>query len=332
MASGSSSARQSSGSWSGTSTSFEKSCATYCSIWRSSASTVLGISSSRSASGFRVAIERADRVRHLPVRVEEHGAEVLRIDRAPGLGCCGFDHRPALGADLRSRERRQPAVAEPPHPTELAGRPAAEPDVGRLLHGLGQHPQPLVVEAGPVVVDRVLRPEPAHQRERFVEPRGAVLAGDAERLLLGRVHDPQAEPGEEPPAGEHVEARELLGEQRGVAAGQDLHAGSELELPGPAGGDREPDDRIGRVAAHPLREPQRVEPQRFERVDQLIEPVGLQPALRAEPVPDPNLHCARYASYLRSSRRAICCLWTSSGPSTRCSVRAWVYISASGQS
>ena len=38
------------------------------------------------------------------------------------------------------------------------------------------------------------------QRQRLVEPRGAVAPLDAERLLLVRVGDAEAERGQQPPA------------------------------------------------------------------------------------------------------------------------------------
>ena len=60
--------------------------------------------------------------------------------------------------------------------------------------------------------------------ERLVEDRGAVLAGDAERLLLDRLDDAEPERGQRPAAGEPVEGRPLLGQQDRVAPGQHLHA------------------------------------------------------------------------------------------------------------
>ena len=64
--------------------------------------------------------------------------------------------RPVAGR-RRGHERGQPAVGQAPDPAQLRRGDAAEPHVGRLLDRLGQHPQALVVEAGAVVVDRVLQ-------------------------------------------------------------------------------------------------------------------------------------------------------------------------------
>ena len=49
------------------------------------------------------------------------------------------------------------------------------------------------------MVDGVLGPEAAHERQRLVEPRGARAPLDPERLLLVRVGDTEAERGEQAP-------------------------------------------------------------------------------------------------------------------------------------
>ena len=146
------------------------------------------------------------------------------------------------------------------------------------------------MEVGPVVVDAVLGPEAAQQGERFVEDRGSGLAGDAERLMFGRDRVAEPEGGQRPAAGEPVEAGPRLGEQHRVAAGEDLDAGAELEPLGASRRERQPDDRVGRVAGDPLREPQRIEPVALEGVDELTEPVLVDEALDPEAVADPDLH------------------------------------------
>ncbi len=72
-----------------------------------------------------------------------------------------------------------------------------------------------------------------------------LLALDAERTLLGRVGDAEADAGEEPPAAQHVERGHLLGQDHGVAPGEDEHGGAELHPLGAAGGDGEGDEGIG---------------------------------------------------------------------------------------
>ena len=127
-------------------------------------------------------------------RVEHHRAEVLVVDRATRRRGRGLSTmHPTLG-DLRRRaEAREPAVGQLADPAQLARCPTAEPHVERLLHRPGADRHALVVEARAVVVDGVLGPEPADQRERLVEPRRALLAGDAERLLLVRLDHAEPE-------------------------------------------------------------------------------------------------------------------------------------------
>src|SRR5205823_442534 len=101
-------------------------------------------------------------------------------------------------------EARQPPVAQASHPAELRRRPPSEPDVERLLAGLGQHAQALVAEAVAVVVDAVLGPDTAEKREGFVEPRRPLPARHAEGLLLVRLHGAEAEGRQEPPSREAI--------------------------------------------------------------------------------------------------------------------------------
>ena len=72
---------------------------------------------------------------------------------------------PAVGA-RRRRVQNDGSHPSPRRPTRRSSRrgDAAEPHVERLLHRLGPHGHALEVEAGAVVVDGVLGPEPPHQR------------------------------------------------------------------------------------------------------------------------------------------------------------------------
>src|SRR5439155_6261253 len=116
------------------------------------------------------------------------------------------------------------------------------------------------METRAVVVDGVLRPEPAEERKYLVEPGRALLAGDTEGRLLVGCDDAEPKGGKDAPTREHVEGRPRLREQRGIAPGEHLHARAELQPGAAAGRDREADDRIGRRRTDPLGEPQRVEP------------------------------------------------------------------------
>ena len=100
--------------------------------------------------------------------------------------------------------------------------------------------------------------------------------------------------------GETVEARPGLREQRRVPAREHLHARAQLQALGAPCGEREADERIGCVTAHPLREPQGVEPTVLERVDELTEAMVVAQARNAEAEPDADLQslAPRCSSYL----------------------------------
>ena len=142
-----------------------------------------------------------------------------------------------------------------------------------------------------VVVDGVLGPEAAHQRQRLVEDLRPLATLDPERLLLAGVGDPQPEGRQQPAAGQPVEARELLRHQHRVAAGEHHHAHPELQLRRAAGGERQRDDGVGRRPRDALAHPQRVEPEPLEVVDERAErvvPVRVGPC--PQPHPDADLH------------------------------------------
>ena len=144
----------------------------------------MGTTLAGSAPGKPLGDHRRDRLGDRVVRVPDERAPVLGVDRA-SRGGRRLDHDLASGGRLLGRgERRQPAVGEPPDSSQLAGRPPTEPDVGRVLHRQDADADARVVEARAVVIDGRLGPQAAHQRQRLVEPRGALLARDAERLLL----------------------------------------------------------------------------------------------------------------------------------------------------
>ena len=129
------------------------------------------------------------------------------------------------------------------------------------------------MEQRSVVIDRVLGPQAPHERQRLVEPRRPLPALDAERLLLVCVRDAETESRQQPPARHPIEARHRLRHQDGIASGQHHDARAELQLLGTARGVRHAHDGIGRFAADPFREPQRVEAQSLEVVDERTEPV-----------------------------------------------------------
>ena len=242
-----------------------------------------------SASGLRLAISRRERLGDLVVRVEDHRAEVLGVDRPVrrrrppprSTGRARGAHRPASRSSAS-----QPSPSRPTRRSSPGARPPSHTS-GGCCTGFGSTAQPVVVEARR---RRGRRRPRSRGGGRAAAPRRTTAPGPR-----GRRRTPAARPGsttpspnagQQPAAREHVEARPLLGQQRRVAAGQHLHAGAELQLLRAPGREREPDDRVGRVAAHPLRQPQRVEPLRLERVDQLAE-AGRRRRSRCAPSPNP---------------------------------------------
>ena len=168
---------------------------------------------------------------------------------------------PARRASPGSTKLGEPAVAEPADPPQLARGPAAEPHVGRLLHRLRQHPEPLVVEAGAVVVDGVLASRSGGSSGSASSNHGArSLARDAERLLLGAgLATPSPNAGSSRPPESTSRLASSLASSAGLRPGSTCTLVPSLSLRRAPGRDREADDRVGRVAAHPLREPERVE-------------------------------------------------------------------------
>ena len=181
--------------------------------------------------------------------VDDHRAEVLGVDRAARRGGAASTttagrRRPRAGV----QKLGEPAVGEPADPAQLARRAAAEPHVERLLHGPDPDRHAVVVEARRRRGRRCPRSTAAASSgERLVEPRRARSSRATPNACCStRVDHAETERGEGPAAGEHVEARPLLGEQHGVAAGQHLHRRAELELRGAAGGERQRHHRVER--------------------------------------------------------------------------------------
>src|SRR5262249_10917239 len=86
-------------------------------------------------------------------------------------------------------------------------------------------------------------PEEPHDLELLLDALAAIAKALAERLELhGVPADADAEA--EPPAGEDVDLRRLLGDERGLALGQDDDASDELDAPGDRGAETEQNERL----------------------------------------------------------------------------------------
>jgi hypothetical protein len=150
------------------------------------------------------------------------------------------------------------------------------------------------MEAGTVVVDPVLGPEAADEAEGLVEQGGPLGAVDPERPMLGGDRRPDAHRRQQPPVRQPIEARQLLGQDHRIPPREDEHAGAQLQLPCAAGGHRQGHQRIRRRAGEPLGQPQAVEAERLQVVEERQVALGVtHQRLRAQPDPDAHLHARR---------------------------------------
>ena len=181
------------------------------------------------------------------------------------------------------------------HPS--ASRPARRSSDGAIppsqtsrRWGCGLTFSPAKSNRGPWWLHELVVPACSDHGERLVEPGGPLVACHAERLVLGRVGDPQPEGREQPSAGHHRQRRQLLRQHDRVASGEDEDAHPELE-PGRATGTvRHRHDRIGRLAADALRQPEAVEPVLLDEVDDLAEGRTVQRGAGAETETDADRH------------------------------------------
>src|SRR5262245_3562294 len=149
-----------------------------------------------------------------------------------------------LPRGLEVAAKAVPAVAARDGAAE--GRGARSPDYDRrvrLLHRarLGVDAREAHRAAGEARARH--RPERADRVDVFVGARAAVLEARADRVELG-AEVPRADAEDEPPAREHVEARELLREHQGVALREDDDPRSEAD---PRGRRRDEGERDRRV-------------------------------------------------------------------------------------
>ena len=114
----------------------------------------------------------------------------------------------------------------------------------------------------------------------------------------------EAECREEAAVREAVEAGELLGQHGEVPAGQHQHGEPELHAGRAPRRIREAHDRVGTLAAQPLAQPQRVEAELFQRVDEGVERlVVVGEAASTEAETDTNLHGPEATAFLMGRAR-----------------------------
>jgi CofD-related protein of GAK system len=141
----------------------------------------------------------------------------------------------ALLGPVEVERETVPAVAAAHGPLERAGAHAADDDGRvRLLDRTRLRVDPVERDEAALEARSLLRPERAHRLDILVGARALVFEGHAERVeLLLQVAD--AEPEDEAPAREYVEAAELLREHERVALRQDHDAGAEADRLGRRG-------------------------------------------------------------------------------------------------
>jgi len=137
--------------------------------------------------------------------------------------------RPARGEErVQARELGIPAVADGADSRDHLLRHPSEPDRDRALHrqrvdARVGHGMEAALEA-----DERLRPQLPQQAHLLFEAGAAILERHAQRLVLHPV-PARADAEAHAPAGEHVDLRRLLGDQGGLALGEDQDRGAELE-------------------------------------------------------------------------------------------------------
>src|SRR5436853_594310 len=102
-------------------------------------------------------------------------------------------------------------------------------------------------EESTVILRLVLRPDREHRLEVLDRALPLVSERDAERVELG-LQEPDPEAEDEAPAGDDVDARELLRQDQWIALRQDDDPGTELHALGVRRDERERDGRIEKRA------------------------------------------------------------------------------------
>jgi len=151
----------------------------------------------------------------------------LSPETAAGLLAIAPDSRDSLGELVRAEDVRDPAVADAAHPPQR--RVAAAADEDRHVVGVrGAHPQSREVVVLPMVFDHLARPQLAHHFDHLLAASRTLregLAGEIELLLHPAHADAQADASPR----EHGGGADRLGGEEGVAHGQHVDAGVEVD-------------------------------------------------------------------------------------------------------
>ena len=165
---------------------------------------------------------------------------MIGVSRAGGRPSARRVSRKSVELTRERVQRRvrvhEPRVAEPgraPHADVGVGR---QPDrrAGPLQRG---HRDPHARAAGKVlalIVDRLAAPQALERRQPLLEATDSLARVHAHRLVLG-VAIAETHADDQPPAADHVERGELLGEVDRLVQREQQHAGAELHALGLGG-------------------------------------------------------------------------------------------------
>jgi hypothetical protein len=168
--------------------------------------------------------------------------DVERLSPAGALDR-GLEPLAVLGHRTQADQEAVPAVGVAGGAQEGALAAPADDHRQRALDRARVGVDALEVDVLAVERGRLVLPEAAHGGQVLVRACPAALHRDADRGHLGlEVGDPDAE--DQPPAGEDVEAGDLLGQHQRVALRQDDHAGAEQDALGVRGDVRERHERV----------------------------------------------------------------------------------------
>src|SRR5262252_7063366 len=128
---------------------------------------------------------------------------------------------------FRGGEGRVPAVGQGHDAAQRGPRVAAHPERDVSPYRLGKATHVLEGEESSLEAGALVAPAGAHDADRLVGPRAALIEGRAQQLDL-LAHPSYARPENDPALREMVEGGEGLGGQHGMAVREDEHGGAEL--------------------------------------------------------------------------------------------------------
>ena len=121
-----------------------------------------------------------------------------------------------------------------------------------------------------LVGDRTFFPHLLQQRESFVKHFGALFTFDPKCRLFVNICDSESERWQQTAVGEPVQAGKFFRQNGQISAGKDHDRKAKLHFGGSARGVSQTDNRVGAFTTQALAEPQRVETELLEGIDERI--------------------------------------------------------------